>query len=170
MLYWGCRRLRCVCAYVCVCVCLSLFPSLNGEILCVQSCRCAIKMRMHRPSIDPQCAHPYANHTCNHSTPAQTHQTDLFRILTPHEAQLHLCGEARTVDLLRRLCDMCGDSLQVNEYQRLTPLAVSSKSLDSSLRNVRPGHPTHTTLPQPPTPNPQPPSPKFQTPTAVPHP
>ena len=54
-------------------------------------------------------------------------------------AELHLCGEKRSVELLQRLCDLCGDSLQVEEYSRLTPLKVASKSLNSSLRNVVPG-------------------------------
>lgn len=54
-------------------------------------------------------------------------------------AELHLCGEKRAVELLRRLCDLCGDNMEVNEYERLTPLKVSSKSLNSSLRNVVPG-------------------------------
>jgi len=92
-------------------------------------------------------------------------------------AELHLCGEKRSVDLLRRLCDLCDDSFEcakfcaarrihqriavhsclfvadvdkpsssniskimpVREYQRLTPLAVSKTSLDSSLKNIEAG-------------------------------
>jgi len=40
---------------------------------------------------------------------------------------------------MERLCKLCGDSFEVQEYERLTPLSVSSESLRSSVSNVRPG-------------------------------
>ena len=54
-------------------------------------------------------------------------------------AEIHVCGEQRSIELVRRLCGLCGDSLEVHEYQRLTPLVVAKKSLNSSLRNVKGG-------------------------------
>lgn len=54
-------------------------------------------------------------------------------------SELHLCGEKRSVELLRRLCHMCGDTLEIHDYQRMTPLEVAEKSLNSSLKNIAPG-------------------------------
>jgi ATP-dependent RNA helicase SUPV3L1/SUV3 len=45
--------------------------------------------------------------------------------------EIHLCGEARAVPLIRELCALIGDKVHVHEYERLTPLKVASKSLGS---------------------------------------
>jgi ATP-dependent RNA helicase SUPV3L1/SUV3 len=52
--------------------------------------------------------------------------------------ELHLCGEASVVPLIRRMAEACGDVVHVHEYKRLTPLVVEEKTL-GGIRNVRPG-------------------------------
>lgn len=51
---------------------------------------------------------------------------------------LHVCGSADALPLLRSLAESCGDSLVEHEYERLTPLRVSS-SLCGDLGRVRAG-------------------------------
>ncbi|KAL8840703.1 MAG: hypothetical protein Q9170_001221 [Blastenia crenularia] len=53
--------------------------------------------------------------------------------------ELHLCGEERTVPLIRELAAAMGDDLQVHHYQRLSPLKIMSKSLKGDLGNLRKG-------------------------------
>jgi ATP-dependent RNA helicase SUPV3L1/SUV3 len=45
--------------------------------------------------------------------------------------ELHLCGEARTVPLIRELSALVGDKVHVHEYERLTPLKVAERPLGS---------------------------------------
>lgn len=59
-------------------------------------------------------------------------------ILGLRAKELHLCGEERAVGLVRSLLEGSGDELVVQRYERLTPLAVPNRSLQS-LRNVKPG-------------------------------
>ncbi|KAG8943726.1 RNA helicase [Tulasnella sp. 424] len=59
-------------------------------------------------------------------------------ILGLRTKELHLCGEERAVGLVRSLLQDSGDELVVQRYERLTPLTVSNRSLQS-LRNVKPG-------------------------------
>ncbi|KAH6614165.1 P-loop containing nucleoside triphosphate hydrolase protein [Boeremia exigua] len=53
--------------------------------------------------------------------------------------EIHLCGEARTVDIMRELCALVGDEVHVHEYERLTPLKVQSRSLYGKLQNLEKG-------------------------------
>lgn len=53
--------------------------------------------------------------------------------------EVHLCGEARVLPLIRELTASTGDSLHVHEYKRLNPLKVMSKSLGGNLKNLRKG-------------------------------
>ncbi|KAL8709961.1 MAG: hypothetical protein Q9220_005411 [cf. Caloplaca sp. 1 TL-2023] len=53
--------------------------------------------------------------------------------------ELHLCGEERTVPLVKELAAAMGDELQVHHYQRLSPLKTMSTSLRGDLRNLRKG-------------------------------
>ncbi|KAF2121457.1 P-loop containing nucleoside triphosphate hydrolase protein [Lophiotrema nucula] len=53
--------------------------------------------------------------------------------------EIHLCGEARTVPLIRELCALIGDSVVVHDYERLTPLRVSGKSLNGNLSQLQKG-------------------------------
>ncbi|KZM23973.1 RNA helicase [Ascochyta rabiei] len=53
--------------------------------------------------------------------------------------EMHLCGEARTVDMMRQLCALVGDELHVHEYERLTPLQVLPRSLGGKLNKLEKG-------------------------------
>lgn len=53
--------------------------------------------------------------------------------------ELHLCGEERTVPLIRELAAAMGDDLQIHHYQRLSPLKTMSASLKGDLGNLRKG-------------------------------
>lgn len=53
--------------------------------------------------------------------------------------ELHLCGEARTVPLIRELCASIGEKLHVHEYKRLSPLQMAPESLDGNLKRLRKG-------------------------------
>ncbi|KAJ4539467.1 RNA helicase [Exophiala dermatitidis] len=53
--------------------------------------------------------------------------------------EVHLCGEARVLPLIRELTASTGDSLHVHEYKRLNPLKVMAKSLGGNLKNLRKG-------------------------------
>ena len=53
--------------------------------------------------------------------------------------ELHLCGEERTVPLIRELCSLMGDELEIHTYKRLSPLRVMSSSLRGSVANLRKG-------------------------------
>ncbi|KIW39340.1 uncharacterized protein PV06_09118 [Exophiala oligosperma] len=53
--------------------------------------------------------------------------------------EVHLCGEARALPLIRELCAATGDTLEVHEYRRLNPLKVMTKSLGGDLKNLRKG-------------------------------
>mgnify|MGYP007078157577 CR=1 FL=1 len=52
---------------------------------------------------------------------------------------LHLCGSADSLPLIRALVAACGDELILHEYDRLAPLHVLPRSLGSRLSSVRPG-------------------------------
>jgi ATP-dependent RNA helicase SUPV3L1/SUV3 len=54
--------------------------------------------------------------------------------------EIHLCGEARTVPLMRQLCALVGDKVVVHDYERLTPLKTAHTSLNGKLaQNLRKG-------------------------------
>lgn len=53
--------------------------------------------------------------------------------------EIHLCGEARTVPLMRELGALVGDEVHVHEYNRLTPLMVEPKSLQGKLNKLEKG-------------------------------
>lgn len=53
--------------------------------------------------------------------------------------ELHLCGEARTVPLIRELVAQMGDKLEIHHYERLSPLKAASRSLDGNLTRLRKG-------------------------------
>lgn len=53
--------------------------------------------------------------------------------------EVHLCGEARVLPLIRELTANVGDILHVHEYKRLKPLKVMAKSLKGDLKNLRKG-------------------------------
>ncbi|KAI4116953.1 MAG: hypothetical protein LQ345_002728 [Seirophora villosa] len=53
--------------------------------------------------------------------------------------ELHLCGEERTVPLIKELAAAMGDDLQIHHYQRLSPLKTMSASLKGDLGSLRKG-------------------------------
>ncbi|KAK9463642.1 P-loop containing nucleoside triphosphate hydrolase protein [Lipomyces oligophaga] len=60
-------------------------------------------------------------------------------LLGTQARELHLCGEERTVDYLRRLATSLGDEIVVNRYKRLSPLEVEGQSLNSNFLEIRKG-------------------------------
>jgi ATP-dependent RNA helicase SUPV3L1/SUV3 len=53
--------------------------------------------------------------------------------------EIHLCGEARTVPLMRELCALVGDEVHIHEYERLTPLEIEPQSLRGQLNKLEKG-------------------------------
>ncbi|KAL8678969.1 MAG: hypothetical protein Q9186_004738 [Xanthomendoza sp. 1 TL-2023] len=53
--------------------------------------------------------------------------------------ELHLCGEERTVPLIKELAAAMGDDLQIHHYKRLSPLKTMSASLQGNLSKLRKG-------------------------------
>ncbi|KAF2739057.1 hypothetical protein EJ04DRAFT_519982 [Polyplosphaeria fusca] len=53
--------------------------------------------------------------------------------------EVHACGEARTVPIIKELCALVGDEVKVHHYERLTPLKVSSTSLRGDLGRLEKG-------------------------------
>ncbi|KAF8319432.1 P-loop containing nucleoside triphosphate hydrolase protein, partial [Clavulina sp. PMI_390] len=52
--------------------------------------------------------------------------------------EVHMCGEATVIDLIRRIAEETGDELEINHYERLTPLKVS-EPLSGSYKNIEKG-------------------------------
>ena len=53
--------------------------------------------------------------------------------------EIHLCGEERSLPLVRDLVASVGDTLEVHRYHRLTPLKTMSTSLRGDFQNLRKG-------------------------------
>ena len=53
--------------------------------------------------------------------------------------EIHLCGEERSVPLIRELAASMGDKFEVHTYERLSPLSVMSTSLRRRLSSLRKG-------------------------------
>jgi len=53
--------------------------------------------------------------------------------------EVHLCGEARTVPLIKELCASVGEKVIVHEYTRLSPLEMAGKSLEGNFKELRKG-------------------------------
>ena len=60
-------------------------------------------------------------------------------VLGAQVKELHLCGETRAVPLIRELCALTGDNLEIHRYERLNALEVMSHSLKGNLNNLRKG-------------------------------
>ncbi|KAH8292151.1 hypothetical protein KR054_006321 [Drosophila jambulina] len=52
--------------------------------------------------------------------------------------EVHVCGEAGSLELLEKICETTGETVEVRRYDRLTELTVESSAL-GSLDNVVPG-------------------------------
>ncbi|KAK8163273.1 P-loop containing nucleoside triphosphate hydrolase protein [Phyllosticta citribraziliensis] len=53
--------------------------------------------------------------------------------------EVHLCGEARSVPLIRSLAASMGEDFEVRNYERLTPLEMDKKAIGPELKGLRPG-------------------------------
>lgn len=53
--------------------------------------------------------------------------------------EVHLCGEERTVPLIRELTAAMGDKLEIHQYERLSPLKTMTTSLHGDLKRLRKG-------------------------------
>ncbi|KAJ3096265.1 hypothetical protein HDU97_006070 [Phlyctochytrium planicorne] len=53
--------------------------------------------------------------------------------------ELHLCGEPTAVPLLERLFESTGETVEIKNYNRLTPLAVEKSGLDKNIANIKEG-------------------------------
>lgn len=53
--------------------------------------------------------------------------------------EVHLCGEERTVPLIRELAALMGDKLEIHRYNRLSPLKVAPYSLGGNLKQLQKG-------------------------------
>ncbi|CAK7227687.1 RNA helicase [Sporothrix curviconia] len=54
-------------------------------------------------------------------------------------AEVHLCGEERSIDLIQALCARIGDKCVVHKYQRLSALQTMNESLRGDFSNLRKG-------------------------------
>ncbi|KAH0550032.1 ATP-dependent RNA helicase SUV3 homolog, mitochondrial isoform X1 [Cotesia glomerata] len=52
--------------------------------------------------------------------------------------EIHLCGEAGAIDLVKKICATMDEEVEVHPYQRLTPLTIENHAV-SSLNNIQPG-------------------------------
>ncbi|KAL6719124.1 RNA helicase [Lecanora helva] len=53
--------------------------------------------------------------------------------------EIHLCGEERSVPLIREIVASMGDEIEIHTYKRLSPLKTMSTSLQGKLKNLRKG-------------------------------
>lgn len=53
--------------------------------------------------------------------------------------EIHLCGEASAVPLIKKICETLDEEVVVNEYSRLTPFEVTENSLLGDLSKIRKG-------------------------------
>ncbi|OIW31974.1 hypothetical protein CONLIGDRAFT_678412 [Coniochaeta ligniaria NRRL 30616] len=60
-------------------------------------------------------------------------------VLGVQAKEVHLCGEERSVNLIRQLCSMTGDKCIVHEYKRLSPLQTMQKSLEGDFSQLQKG-------------------------------
>ena len=43
--------------------------------------------------------------------------------------EVHLCGEAAAIDMVKQLAEVTGDEVEVRRYKRLTPLTILDQPL-----------------------------------------
>lgn len=60
-------------------------------------------------------------------------------LLGVNAGELHLCGEERTIPLIRELASLMGESLEIHRYERLSPLRIMPSSLKGDLANIQKG-------------------------------
>lgn len=60
-------------------------------------------------------------------------------LLGAQAREVHLCGEKSTLPLVRKIVEMTGDQLTINEYERLGGLNVEKKSIKTKLKGLERG-------------------------------
>lgn len=60
-------------------------------------------------------------------------------LLGARAREIHVCGEKSTLPVIRKIAEMAGDKLTVNEYERLGQLQVEPKALNKGLKSLRKG-------------------------------
>ena len=60
-------------------------------------------------------------------------------VLGLNAAEIHLCGEESAIPIIEAIVRELGDTLEINRYQRLTPLVVAESSLKGDLANIKKG-------------------------------
>ncbi|KAJ9158124.1 hypothetical protein NKR19_g3644 [Coniochaeta hoffmannii] len=60
-------------------------------------------------------------------------------VLGVQAKEVHLCGEERSVSLIKQLCSMMGDKCIVHEYKRLSPLQTMRRSLEGDFSRLQKG-------------------------------
>jgi ATP-dependent RNA helicase SUPV3L1/SUV3 len=53
--------------------------------------------------------------------------------------EVHLCGEERTVPLIREICASLGEKLEIHRYERLSPLKMADESMHGRLKDLKKG-------------------------------
>lgn len=53
--------------------------------------------------------------------------------------EVHLCGELRTVNIIKDLCALVGDKLIIHRYERLSPLSLDDECIKPDFSNLRKG-------------------------------
>lgn len=53
--------------------------------------------------------------------------------------EVHLCGEERTIPIIKELVAACGEKLQIHRYERLSPLKMMPRSLDGRFKSLQKG-------------------------------
>lgn len=60
-------------------------------------------------------------------------------LLAVRAKEVHMCGEERTVEVVRKLAAITGDKLIINRYNRLGPLHTSTESLNGDWKDIQKG-------------------------------
>ncbi|EIW60996.1 P-loop containing nucleoside triphosphate hydrolase protein [Trametes versicolor FP-101664 SS1] len=60
-------------------------------------------------------------------------------VLGINAAEIHLCGEESAIPVIEAIIRDLGDTLEINRYERLTPLVVAEESLGGDLSKVQKG-------------------------------
>ncbi|KAI9010953.1 P-loop containing nucleoside triphosphate hydrolase protein [Phycomyces nitens] len=53
--------------------------------------------------------------------------------------EIHLCGEASVIPLVKEICASLNEEVVVNEYKRLTPVTILDKTVDPEYKEVKAG-------------------------------
>ena len=51
-------------------------------------------------------------------------------LISLNAREIHLCGDSSALNLVENIVELCGDELEIKEYQRMTSLVVEKESID----------------------------------------